>query len=425
VKDDAGAYYNFAGDSTKLYKMTGATFANVSQAGNYSGVTSWEFVKWGERIIATCIEDVPQYYDMGTSALFADLPGSPPKARHAAVIQDFIFLGNLVESATSYPNRVRWGGFNASETWTPSMSTQSDYQDLFGRGGAIQRIVPGEVGFIFQEHSIRQVNYVGPPLIFAFAEKWPDTGTPCPNSVCWQGTKIYFYGHDGFYFFDGVNDPQPIGEEKINRWFADDFNSADLNKLYGAIDRKGKAIYWCYPSNETGAQRLICYKPDVQRWSVIDVAAELIFEYTQSAYDLDTIDALLTSGIDTNSFNMDASPYQGGTLGFVAFGTDHKLSTFSGTPLTATIETGEIGEPMARNTVNSSRALTDGTTTMCIAGRDNQNVSYSYGTASTENAKGEFDFRSSARFHRFKASITGGFDHAQGVQVIYRNEGRR
>lgn len=426
VKDDAGNYFNFAGDATKLYRLTGNSFANVSKSGNYSGVTNWEFVKWGERVIACSIDVATQYYDMGTSSLFADLSGSPPKAKHVGVIKDFIFMGNLDESGTIYPERLRWSGFNNSEIWTPSLSTQSDYQDLRGKGGAIQKIVPGEYGIIFREHEIRRIEYVGPPLIFQVnARVWEGIGTPNPNSVCWQGSTIYFYAHDGFYVFDGQNNPQPIGEEKINRWFADDLNDSDDEKLYGVVDRKGNAVYWCYPSNETGGQRLLCYKPDIQRWSVIDVSANYIFEWASSAYDLDTIDSILTSGIDTDSFNMDASPYKGGVLDFVAIDTDHKMATFSGSPLTATIETGEIGNLTKRISVKSTRPITDGTTSVSIGSRDNQSDNYSYGTPVSRNAKGECNFLKNARFHRFKASISGGFDHAQGVQVIYRDEGRQ
>lgn len=424
VKDKSGNYFNFAGDSTKLYKLSGATFSNVSKSGNYSGVTGWEFVKWGERVIAVSIDAATQYYDMGTSSLFADLSGSPPKAKHAAVIRDFIFLGNI-DDGTYYPERVQWSGYNNSEIWTSSITTQSDYQDLRGRGGAIQRIVPGEYGIIFREHAIVKVTYEGPPRIFRFDEIIKDMGTPCSNSVCWQGSTIYFYAHDGFYVFDGINKPVPIGEEKVNRWFADDFDDSDPDKLYGAIDRKNKAVYWCYPSNETGGQRLLCYKPDLKRWSVVDVSANFIFEWASAAYDLDTIDSLLTNGIDIDSFNMDASPYKGGSIDLVAFDTSHKLSTFAGDPLTATIETGEIGDPMRRIKVISTRPVTDGTTSLSIASRDTQAGNYSFGTPVTRNAKGECNFLKSSRYHRFRASIADGFNDAQGVQVIFRKEGRQ
>lgn len=48
---------------------------------------------------------------------FADLAGSPPKARRITVVGDFIVMGNLDEGGTQYPNRVRWSGFNNSEAW--------------------------------------------------------------------------------------------------------------------------------------------------------------------------------------------------------------------------------------------------------------------------------------------------------------------
>lgn len=424
VKDASNDFYNFAGDAGKLYRLSGNTFADVSKSGGYA-VTGWEFAKWGERVIAASIDAPIQYFDVGTSTLFANLPGSPPQAKHIAIIKDFVFLGNLKVGSDFYPERIQWSGYNSSELWTPSLSTQADYQDLFGRGGAVQKIVPGDYGIVFQEHAIRKVTYVGPPTIFEIEEIVKDKGCLAPNSVCWQGKLIYFYSHDGFYVFDGESNPVPIGAEKVDRFIKDDFDTTDVNRMYGAIDRRNRAVFWLYPSRSTGQGRMLCYKPDVQRWSYIDVNAELIFEYATSAYDLDTIDALLTGGIDIDTFDMDDSPFKGGDVDFVAFGTDHKLASFSGTPLTATIETGEFSEFQRRVSVKSARPLTDGTVTVSAGTRDTQSVTYTYGAAQSRNAAGEANFRTSARYHRFKATISGGFTHAIGVDVIYRNEGRR
>src|SRR5690554_2410641 len=51
VRGSNQVYYIFAGDPGALYQLTGQNFADISKAGGYD-VESWEFVKWGDRIIA-------------------------------------------------------------------------------------------------------------------------------------------------------------------------------------------------------------------------------------------------------------------------------------------------------------------------------------------------------------------------------------
>ena len=424
AQDDEGNYFYFAGNTSKLYRLSGVTFSDVSKVGGYSA-TSWEFAKWDQRIIAVSVDEPTQYFDMGASALFGDLPGSPPKAKHIATVRDFIVMANLEEGGSLYPSRLRWSGFNNSEQWTSSQATQSDFQDLLGRGGAIQKIVPGETGLILQEHSIRRMTYVGPPTIFRIDEIEKDRGCQAPNSVAWSGDRVFYYSHEGFFMKEGNNPSVPIGTEKIDRFFKQDLSGGDFDAIRGAVDRSNKIIAWCYPSIETGVNRVIMYRWDIKRWTVIDQDAKIVIEYVSPAYTLDQLDSIL-GNIDDNSINVDSTSYMGGSVHLGVFGGDHKLSTFSGLPLTATIETNELGDPAgSRISVKSVRPVSDGVVSLCVGTRDNQNENFSYGPPVAVNAKGEVDLRTSARYHRFKIVITGDFKQAQGVEVFYRQEGRR
>lgn len=424
AQDDDGNYFYFAGNTTKLYRLSGVSFSDVSKVGGYSAA-SWEFAKWDQRLIAVNVSEPTQYFDMGSSSSFADLAGSPPKAKHIATVRDFIIMGNLDEGGTSYPSRLRWSGFNNSEQWVSSQATQSDFQDLLGRGGAIQRIVPGETGLILQEHSIRRMTYVGPPTIFRIDEVEKDRGCQAPNSVAWSGDLVFYYSHDGFFMKQGDNPSVPIGTEKVDRFFKDDLSGGDFDGIRGAVDRSNKIIAWCYPSSSSGTNRVIMYRWDIKKWSVIDQDAKIIIEYVSPAYTLEDLDGVL-GNIDDNSINVDSTAYLGGSVHLGAFGSDHKLSTFSGSALPGTIETNELGDPAGRRiSIKSVRPITDGAVTICVGTRNNQNENYNYGPPVSVNAKGEMSFRTSARYHRFKVSITGDFKQAQGVDVFYREEGTR
>lgn len=159
--------FNFAGDAGNLYRLSSATWTEISQAATTYNAARWEFAQFGENIIAVNIGDSPQTYEMNVSSLFADLGGSPPNAAHVGVVREFVVLGN-VDDGTARPTRVVWSGFNNSVQWTSDPATQSGVQDLRGSGGHIRKVISGDVGHIFQERRITRMTYRGPPIKFRF-----------------------------------------------------------------------------------------------------------------------------------------------------------------------------------------------------------------------------------------------------------------
>lgn len=421
--DSSGAVNNFAGDAGKLYKLTGSTWNDVSKAGGY-GVESWEFAKFGDRIIAASKDSELQYYDMGASALFADMAGSPPKADHIAVVRDFVVLANLDDGGTQYPDRVQWSGFNNAEIWGVDAAAQSDFQDLFGNGGAIQRIVPGEYGVIFQENSIWRMDYAGPPTIFRFDEVERGRGTPAKNSVCWQGEQVYYWGGDGFYAFNGASST-PIGAEKVDRHVKGRIDTSRYDEMVGAVDRRNRLVIWSIPLISGGSE-LVVFSWPTGKWGQADIELEAINEFADSGYNLDQLDALL-GNIDDNSINVDSPDYKGGSLNLAAFSTDHRLGLFTGAALTAEIDTKETSSPVGgRLFIDTVRPLFTGNDAdISIVTRDNANGDPVISSTRTVNAIGEAQFHNDVRFVRFRMILAGGFDHAQGVRAYYKPTGRR
>ena len=79
--DDSGNTESYAGITQKLYRLQDATWADKSGATYATGNEGyWEFLKWGQGVIATNFADPVQYKTMGAGTNFADLSGSPPTA---------------------------------------------------------------------------------------------------------------------------------------------------------------------------------------------------------------------------------------------------------------------------------------------------------------------------------------------------------
>jgi len=168
------------------------------------------------------------------------------------------------------------------------------------------------------------------------------------------------------------------------------------------------------------------YNWAADRWSYAEVNTELVSTYLSSAIDLDSIDTIITN-LDATSLSLDADAFKGGIVSTAAFDTSHKLGNFQGDPLDAVLETLEVCDTR-RTFVRNVRPLVDGpnsTVTVSCGTRDQLTSNYSFGMAQGLNSIGEANFRSNARYHRFRVNISGGFTDAMGVEIEAKQGGRR
>jgi hypothetical protein len=423
--DENNSPQTFAGTAAKLYKRSSDTWSDFSKVGGYSA-SSWDFAKWGDWCIATNGVEAPQYVDMSAGTIFADVSGAPI-AKCVAVVRDFLVFGDTTESAVSHKNRVRWSAFNNANSYGSSLATQADYQDLLGAGGRVQRIVPGDVGVIFQERSIWTMAYEGGGIIFRFTEVEPGRGTPAPWSVCWRGGTIYYFSHDGFMQFSPGSGSQPIGANKIDQWFKATVDTTRMDEIRGVVDRENRYVYWAFPSTSasTYCDSMLIYHVASGRWSRASVTTEIIFEGVAPEYTLDGLDSIL-SDIDAESIAVDSRAYLGGATMLSAFDSSHKLATFDGDFLTAELHTPEqSGE--ARTFITAIRPMVSGSATVTaqIGSRNRQIDNVEWSATGAMNAAGQVTLRRNARHWRVKVSIASGFTKATGIDVLANQEGGR
>jgi hypothetical protein len=231
--------------------------------------------------------------------------------------------------------------------WTVSPSTQANFYDLNSSDGWVKQIVGGEYGVIFQERAITRMDYIGSPSVFQMSKIESNRGTQAPGSVVKVGNFIAYLGLDGFYIFDG-NQSAPIGTNKIDKTFYADLDSSYFDRICSAVDSSKQIIYWAYPNADAidgNPNRILCYNysPNAtKRWSLIDsgIDIEALFTSFSEGYTLDSLDAISTS-IDALEFSLDSRVWTGDDLLLSAFNSTHKLANFTGSALTATIETQE------------------------------------------------------------------------------------
>jgi len=436
AKNDEGTFALYAADRTKIYRLdaTDSSLVNESKSGNYSTGANdkWRFVQFGENVIATNFADPIQTKAAAAGGLFADLSADAPKAKYIAVVRDFVFTGYTNDSTDgNRPWRVRWSGINDHTTWAIDPVTQADFQDISDLG-YVTGVVGGEYATILLEKGIVRAEYIGSPLIFQFDKVETNRGCKVPNSVCNVGHNVFYLSDDGFYMFDGQSS-NPIGAEKINRFFLDDFNSGFSQNMSASVDPLNQTVVWSYPSRESingTPDKLLIYSYTLNRWSTAEVVADSISPLYNSGYTLENLDNI-SSSIDSLPASLDSVFYRGGEF-FFAASKDKKVQAFTGDTLSATIETAEFEAKAGFNSVirniipyvtvlqNQSAEVT-----AQIASRSKQIDQSSFGGASSLNADNYIPVRSGGRYHKVRLNISGGWKKAQGIDVDVSTIGRR
>jgi hypothetical protein len=437
-----GNVYTFCGDVQDLFKLTAATWGNVSKSSAAYTVASddhWEFVKYGEVVIAVNgFTDAPQAYTMGTSTKFADLGGSPPSARHAAVINNFVVLANLSGAV----NRLHWSALDDPTDWptigsADAAAKQSDRQDL-PTGDAIQAItgaIGGSDGAVFCEKTIYRMQYDGPPHVFSILPIEEGRGALGQNSVVNVGPFAFYLGEDGFYRFTGSQSVN-IGDQKVDKEFFSDFDTAYPHRVYGVADPINKIVAWAYPGSGNSAGRpnkIIWYNWAIDRWSLAEIDVEYFYSDLAIGSTLDELDTF--GNLDTLPASLDSRIWTGGSLVLSAFDTTFKLSRFTGANMAATIETQEteagslLNLPNHRMMIDGIRPYVDTDTvsdvTVGLKYRESPGTSLTTDGPNAVDADGEAHFTRSTRYARAQVVIGSGatWTHAQGIDIDAQDDG--
>ena len=417
-----GTIFNTAGDLGNLYSWSGTAWSDVSKAATTyatAGEDMWSFVQFGNRVIAVNGTNNPQYWDIGSSSAYDNLAGSPPVARFANVWRDFTVLGRLA----SAKNKVQWSAINDTTGWTVG-TNQSDEQEL-PVGGQVMGLGGGEYGVVFCESAIYRAVYVGAPIIFQFDAISLEVGCAAEGSIAQNEQDIYFLSQDGFRLLQGGQVLQPIGDQKIDRWFWATVNQSYLYRIVSAIDPIAGFYYCAFPSgNSTDGtpDMMLIFNPTIARWSLVTVSLNYLFSArTNIGYNTDNIDTLL-GNTDATGVSGDSNLFTGSARAtLAAFGTDKKMAFFNGSNMEATVDTVE-GQPFEgqRSVATFVRGLCDGAEiSVRIGYRNNMSDSVSYTTASAQNDNGICPVRLNARYMRGRAVIAAGtnWTHFQGLDV--------
>jgi hypothetical protein len=338
VTDSSNEVHMLAGTATKLYKLNATTIAWADVSGAAYAVTDrdmWSFAQFGDNIIAVTNGTNPQRYQIGVSATFANLGGSPPQARAVSVIGDFLVL--------YLKDRVMWSSINNITGWT--IGVNSCDEQTFPGGGYLQIGTNGEFGFLFQDRAIRRMIFNPGPTIFDISEVSTDRGILMPYSLIEAHSSTFFLSSDGFWSVDQSGAFTPIGDQQVNTWILANADLSNPRFMVGAADPKLQNLFWAFKSINTQDANIfdmvIIYNRTLGRFAIVQTNLEFVCNTIPLDLTLDGLDAIYPSGLDSIPTSLDSfeSAKQGRISGFSS---NHKLGFFTGAPLEAIVETAEV-----------------------------------------------------------------------------------
>lgn len=344
---DDGNRYQFIGTTTKIYRLeTDKSLTDVSLAGGYATLeNTWNWTQYGQWVLAVNYDNVPQVLKtFATGSAFANLAGSPPQAKYILFNNGHVIMGYTYESSTAYPQRIRWSAFENPESWTVSLTTGADYQDLSDTDGEITGLANvGSSFLIFSRNSVSLGWYAGAPLTFNFAiNKFKNIGA-IPGTIVSIGSRVYFWDEKSLYVTDGVT-CEALGTG-VRSTITAEINVAYYHRITVAHDIRHSLIYWAYPtidSTDGTVDKILVYNYQTNRFSYIDLDLYCIFPMYTGVMLLDDMDATYPS-VDSIPYTIDSSKWLANNPVIACMDSDDdKVATFTGSALAGEIETGDI-----------------------------------------------------------------------------------
>lgn len=448
VIQDDGSTRQFAGTASKLYSLTASSWADVSSTSVVTdeavatvtdeaaaAITSevlyttpagerWRFDVFGDYVLAVNYADAPQYYELGVSAAFSALPGSPPSARYIAVVRDFVVLGGLEGNET----RVHWSAINDATGWTVGTAS-SDVQTM-PQGGPIQGLLGGATGYIFQKSKVTRMTFVpGSEAIFQFDEVQGGKGLAAPNSLVKVGDEAFYFSSDGFYRMStNSGGQQPIGVNKWRSYFLADYRAGTEINITGAADPVNPIILWAYISRDnssTTPDRVLIYDRVLDEATFANITVEAMASWVTSDVTLDTMNDY--GDLDSLPYSLDSPAWKAGASVIGIFGSDHKLSYLQGSNLEARLTTADGGAP-SRVFIRSVRPHIDATSaTVAIAARERDGDAVVFGTSEAMEDTGEVPAHASGFLARARITVPAGatWTQAKGLDTNAKRRGGR
>jgi hypothetical protein len=397
-----------AGTTTKLYELSAGAWADIGRAAAYNGGidTRWSITQFGDATLCANRADVIQ---RSTGAAFADV-ATAPKAEILFTVGSFVMALNTNDGAEKPDGWHCCAAFDDT-SWTPSLATQATSGRLVATAGRLTAGMRlGEYAIAYKQRSIYLGQYVGAPTVWNWLQvPGGDAGCIGKEAICDIGGAHFFVGDDNIWIFDGTR-PVPVADGYVRQYFFDNSNPSYRYRTICVFDRQKNLVWVFYPSlSATSPDSAIVYHITAKKWGVANRSIEAALNYVSAGTTIDGLSSISPTIDGLAPYSFDSQFWLAGGKSLSIFNTSHQLQAMTGTSVSSSMTTGDVGDDSAVSCLGPIRlryAMAPSAASVQTFTQMNSGIGFT-AAASGVVLDGKFDVRQSARWHRATFTFTG------------------
>lgn len=397
-----------AGTATKLYELSAGAWVDIGRAAAYNGGvdTRWSITQFGDATLCANRADVIQ---RSTGASFADV-ATAPKAEILFSVGAFVMALNTNDGSEKPDGWHCCAAFDDT-SWTPSLATQATSGRLVATAGKLTAGMRlGEYAIAYKQRSIYLGQYVGAPTVWNWLQvPGGDAGCVGKEAICDIGGAHFFVGDDNIWIFDGTR-PVPVADGFVRQFFFDNSNPAYRYRTICVFDRQKNLVWVFYPSlGSTTPDSAIVYHVVAKKWGVANRSIEAALNYVAAGVTIDGLPAYSATIDGLAPYSFDSQFWLSGGKSLSIFNTSHQLQAMTGTSVSSSMTTGDVGDDDGVTALNKIRLrYATAPATASVQTLIQMNSGTGFTVAATGSVlDGKFDLRQSARWHKAIFSFTG------------------
>ena len=166
---------------------------------------------------------------------------------------------------TQDPLLIRFSDAESTTTWN-ALATNSAGELRVGSGSEIICAVETRQQIIvFTDSSLHAMQFLGPPFTFGISQVSENITIMGPMAAKAVDDTIFWMGQEDFYVLDGRVQKLPCA---VRSYIFDDFNMAQNQKVFAALNSTFDEVWWFYPSGDsTEIDKYVIYNYQEQAWS--------------------------------------------------------------------------------------------------------------------------------------------------------------
>lgn len=301
------------------------------------------FVHFGSYLLNTNTTDGFKAYNVETPAGNNTVTDAP-SARFTFSCNNVIFALDC----DGNNKRMQSSGIGDHTAWNRLGANGKTFED----GGALLwgADLKNGAAVIYQDDASRLIQFGGAPggALYTIAKIADGRGSVGERSCVSFDGMVFTLATDGFYRFTLQGGNEPIGAEKINRWFLARVDQSRLSEVQGAVDPLNKVVWWRFPRltdlDDTVFSGLLGYDWQLNEWVTATVDTSSLARLASPGYTLDAMDGF--GPLDSIDIPLDSRFWQGGQPLFAALDGTYKFGTFSGASMVATLRSCVLNSPV-------------------------------------------------------------------------------